>query len=499
MGSVAGPGGALVGGIGGALLPSLIQQFGGNIERQAAEQQQRGEPIKIDRGAAALAAAPQAALDVAGTFIPLGGRLVSKLTGIPEKALFGKSAAQVAKLADERLLATLAKGTATGALAEIPTEITQQMLQRAQAGLSLTDADALKEYGETAYQVGLLAPIGAAGRVGDRAAARGERAQQQEIARQEEQMRQLQEAETQEEKARIAKEIEQQQAEATKQAAIAAKAEEKRLAQAKKLGTPDLLAQMGDETVVGKFSELPDAERARTEKLNGLAKQFGYTDAEISGQTPEGLQAMLRERVTTDLEQTRRVVPDLQKQLEEAKNKQDMQRVIALSKQLDGLKPAESQLTSALKQLNQMVPAEADINSVRKALDKAISTEDYAKAQTLAAQLEKLQTTQAAIERKVPGEVGNQQVRAMPTEQEDMFAPGFEERWKQQDIEELQTRGATVNAQPGVETTAQKKAAEQQTALFESGQEYEEKLQAKEEGKKKSLTPEEYATHCAVA
>ena len=174
LGSFAGPAGTVVGGLAGAALPSLIQQFGGNIERQASEQKGRGEPIKIDTGAAGAAAVPQAALDVAGTFIPLGGRLVSKLTGIPEKAFFGKSAAEVTKLADEKLLATLAKGTATGALAEIPTEIAQQMMERAQAGLSLTDASALKEYGETAYQVGLLAPIGAAGRLSERAGARGE-------------------------------------------------------------------------------------------------------------------------------------------------------------------------------------------------------------------------------------------------------------------------------------------------------------------------------------
>jgi hypothetical protein len=174
LGSFAGPVGTVVGGLAGAALPSLIQQFGGNIERQASEQKGRGEPIKIDTTAAGAAALPQAALDVAGTFIPLGGRLVSKLTGIPEKAFFGKSAAEVTKLADEKLLATLAKGTATGALAEIPTEIAQQMMERAQAGLSLTDASALKEYGETAYQVGLLAPIGAAGRLSERAGARGE-------------------------------------------------------------------------------------------------------------------------------------------------------------------------------------------------------------------------------------------------------------------------------------------------------------------------------------
>ena len=520
LGSFAGPAGAVVGGIGGALLPSLIQQFGGNIERQAAEQQQRGEPLTIDRGAAALAAAPQAALDVAGTFIPLGGRLVSKLTGIPERALFGRSAEQASKLADERLLATLAKGTATGALAEIPTEITQQMLQRAQAGLSLTDEDALKEYGETAYQVGLLAPIGAAGRFGDRAAARGERAQQQEVARQEEQMRQLQEEETKKEQDRVAKETAKQEAEAAKQQAIAAKAEEKRLAQARKLGTPELLAQMGDETVVGKFSELPDAERARTEQLNSLAKQLGYTDDEIKNQPFDVLQSTLRERVTTDLEQVKRVVPDLQKQLQDVRAKQDIQRaldkarasgdfakaealsaqleklqntpagfdrIISLSKQLEKMVPAEERLKSTLKQLDKLTPAEADLGAVRKALDKALDNGDFAKAQTLAAQLEKLETTQAGLERKLPGEAMPRNVRALPTEQVDMFGADFQAELDQKDRQQ---------AQQDIEQITERQPASQVSRdedLFTAEQDYEEVIKTKEEGKKKSLTPEEYA------
>lgn len=171
LGSFAGPVGTVVGGVAGAALPSLVQQFGSNIERQAAEQQRAGQPIEIDRGAAAMGAVPQAALDVAGSFIPLGGRLVSKLTGIPEAALFKVGGT---KLAEERLASTLLKGTAVGALAEIPTEVAQQMIERAQAGLSLTDRDALNEYGQTAYQVGLLGPIGAAGRLAERGAAREE-------------------------------------------------------------------------------------------------------------------------------------------------------------------------------------------------------------------------------------------------------------------------------------------------------------------------------------
>lgn len=178
LGSFAGPVGTVVGGLAGAALPSLIQQFGGNIERQAQEQTARGEPIDINRGTAALAAVPQAALDVAGTLIPFGGQLVSKLTGIPAKALT-IGAGNAAKLAEERLITTLAKGTGVGALAEIPTEITQQMLERAQAGLSLTDKDALEEYGRTAYQVGLLAPLGAAGRLSSKAGAKQEVAAKQ--------------------------------------------------------------------------------------------------------------------------------------------------------------------------------------------------------------------------------------------------------------------------------------------------------------------------------
>lgn len=173
-GSFFGPVGSLVGGTAGAVIPSLISQFGGDVERQAAEQEKAGQPVDINRAVAGAAAAPQAALDVIGTFIPFGGKLISKITGIPVGALLGKTAAQTEKLANERLLTVLAKGTAVGALAEIPTEIAQQMLERAQAGLSLSSPEAMKEYGETAYSVGLLAPLGAAGRVSQRSGARSE-------------------------------------------------------------------------------------------------------------------------------------------------------------------------------------------------------------------------------------------------------------------------------------------------------------------------------------
>jgi hypothetical protein len=169
-GAVAGPWGAL---IGAAAVP-LAQFYGSNLQRQAQEQISAGTPVDVDRGKAALAAAPQAALDIVQQRLLFGSKLFSKALGIPEASLAKQSAAQVEKLAQEKLLPTLLKGTAKGVAAEIPTEIGQQMIERAQAGLSITSPDALAEYGETAYQVGLLGPLGAVGRISDKGAARAE-------------------------------------------------------------------------------------------------------------------------------------------------------------------------------------------------------------------------------------------------------------------------------------------------------------------------------------
>ena len=174
-----GPVGSLIGGGLGAAAAFYPMVAGSHIERQAQEQIARKEPVNIDAAAAYASAVPSAGVEALQQAIPFGGRLISKLVGIPEKAFFGKTAEQAAKLADERLLATLAKGTAKGVAMEIPPEIAQQMIERKQAGLSLSSPDAWKEYGETAYQVGLLGPLGAVGRYSERAGAKQDVADRQ--------------------------------------------------------------------------------------------------------------------------------------------------------------------------------------------------------------------------------------------------------------------------------------------------------------------------------
>jgi len=157
-GSAFGPVGTVVGGLGGAFLPSFVQQSGTNLERQA----QEGTPI--DAGAAYSAAVPQAALDVFTDKL-----LFSKLMGLPVKTL-GRAEADA--VVAKSLKRTLAEGTAKGVAAEVPTEVAQQMLERYQAGLSLTDDEARKEYADIAYQTALIGPLGAIGKFQERGEAK---------------------------------------------------------------------------------------------------------------------------------------------------------------------------------------------------------------------------------------------------------------------------------------------------------------------------------------
>ena len=153
-----GPAGAVVGGIGGALLPSFLPQAGSNIERQ----KQEGKDVELAKAYGA--AVPQAALDVGAMEFGLG-----KLFKISPTTLGTEAAENIAK---ESLLKAAAKGTLKTAAFEMPTEVTQQMLERAQAGLPLTTPDALKEYTDVAYAAGLLSPLGGVSGVSARGEAR---------------------------------------------------------------------------------------------------------------------------------------------------------------------------------------------------------------------------------------------------------------------------------------------------------------------------------------
>lgn len=419
-GSLAGPAGTVVGGVAGALAPSLLQQFGSNIERQQAE----GTPI--NRGAAAAAAVPQAALDAAGTFIPLGGKLVSKLTGIPIAGLANKGAA---KLAEESLTKTLLKGTGVGALAEIPTEVAQQMLERAQAGLSLTSPDALKEYGETAYQVGLLAPIGAVGRFSKK----GE-AQQQLAAEQEE--KDLAAATAEEERKNQPEYLQKLSADFTAARSqmqdindrIDAAAPPKKPGKNAKPATIQAYkaaraaytpaqeaeyneAKMAKDELLGTFAPLRDEFNARREQISQMEQQrMSAMEQEAAQNQPTAAGAIPNadpQRNVVDLMQRHDAMgtqlDDLQTQAAEAAKAGDTATILSLTPQINVLKQKQASAAEIITQMGgstaptkelaviaekQLADAQAKMAATQKALITAAEQGDTAATEKLAKQFD---------------------------------------------------------------------------------------------------------------
>jgi hypothetical protein len=145
-------------GVGAAGLASLAQFTGTNLERQV----QEGKALeKTNLGAAAAAAVPQAALDMLSFKMAPGIRGIFAAAGkeVPEQV-----AAQIAKQGTAQVAKDYALATGKAMGAEGITEAGQQFLERLQAGLKLTDAQARDEYWDSllggAVLGGAIAPAG---------------------------------------------------------------------------------------------------------------------------------------------------------------------------------------------------------------------------------------------------------------------------------------------------------------------------------------------------
>lgn len=374
--------GKLIGAGLGALVPSALQQFGSNVERQAAEQIEAGQPISISRGKAAAAAAPQAALDVAASFIPLGGKVAGKVFGPEVEKLLMRGGTEAAeRLAKESFAKTLGKGLAVGAAAEIPTEITQQMLERAQAGLSLTSADALKEYGETAYQVGLLAPIGGAGRFIDKSSAQAG-------------VKQRKEAEEQklaEEQAKVAEEERLNKEAMDQMAAIAA--ENKPTFAMSEQQIEQMRGEIGSQrtTLQNELNRLrTEAQKeSNIDKLVEISSRAEQIQSSIDELSPEGIKQKIKETSTQ--------LTAAKKELKAAEKAKDDARIAELNTTItnatDSLEDLKAKLpayeTAAVAP--EAKPVKDQIATKLKAIDKARETGDMLALAKLAREVKALQ------------------------------------------------------------------------------------------------------------
>ena len=130
--------GTLIGGVIGGTAANIPFFYGMNRERQK-DAIDRGLRTEVSESAAFLSSIPQAALDSVADRLLIGGLgLTSRVVG--GGGIFTRGV----------------KGAGTGALAEVPTEIGQQLIERAQAGLPIDDEEALAEYREAGIAGGLL-------------------------------------------------------------------------------------------------------------------------------------------------------------------------------------------------------------------------------------------------------------------------------------------------------------------------------------------------------
>ena len=139
-----------------------LQQFGNLMNRQG---QEAKTPEDISVGKAAIASAIQAPI---GYFVD---RYTLGLGGMGEKGVFEvgkelakrKAAGEIGTLGVASGVAKQAgKGAAQGFIAEAPTEVLEQSLERWQAGLPLADADAYREYKEAFFGAGGVGLTGGA-------------------------------------------------------------------------------------------------------------------------------------------------------------------------------------------------------------------------------------------------------------------------------------------------------------------------------------------------
>ena len=130
------PGARVAGALIGGFAANIPYFYGDNREAQK-EAIDRGLRTEMDEGTAFLSALPQAALD-----------------SIVDRLLIGK-VLNPAVIRSGGVFTRATKGVGAGVVAEVPTEIGQEVINRYQAGLPIDDAEAMKVYEDVAIAAGI--------------------------------------------------------------------------------------------------------------------------------------------------------------------------------------------------------------------------------------------------------------------------------------------------------------------------------------------------------
>jgi len=180
------PGGAALGATVGQyavpLIVNAIQALGSQAQEKVQTQIEAGEKPDVNALELAPYAAANAAANLVGTKIAMPG-IFKKAIGQRVAEESGDAAraalmAEATKTAGRGTMAAIGYGTGRFAIGELPTEIFQDVIDRAAIGKPLADDEAITQYRNTALNMALASPLGGGFALKERSNARDVTAQQ---------------------------------------------------------------------------------------------------------------------------------------------------------------------------------------------------------------------------------------------------------------------------------------------------------------------------------
>ena len=168
--------GSEIGQYGTTYLVNAIQALGGQAQAKAQEQLQAGQKIDVDTAELLPYAGANAALNLIGTKVAMPAvfkkAIGQKVAAEADDAARAVLLAEARKVANRGTLETIGRGIGGFAIGELPTEVLQDVVDRAAIGKPLDDDEAIKDYRNTALTMLLAAPIGGGFGVQQRSGAR---------------------------------------------------------------------------------------------------------------------------------------------------------------------------------------------------------------------------------------------------------------------------------------------------------------------------------------
>jgi len=164
------------------LIVNAIQALGSQAQEKVQTQIEAGEKPDVNALELAPYAAANAAANLVGTKIAMPG-IFKKAIGQRVAEESGDAAraalmAEATKTAGRGTMATIGYGTGRFAIGELPTEIFQDVIDRAAVGKPLADDEAITQYRNTALNMALASPLGGGFALKERSNARDVTAQQ---------------------------------------------------------------------------------------------------------------------------------------------------------------------------------------------------------------------------------------------------------------------------------------------------------------------------------